>query len=143
MQACFRAGNPLGCWMIMCMFCQLPDVAPPGVPRLRGSGERQCSVNRGSRREEADFKNGNIMEPRHLGCNKGFKLSLAAAICAFLLTSTARAAENESLQIRLNTVGYLPGAEKQASIAAPGTNFTVIRVADNSTAFTGKITGPA
>ena len=80
------------------------------------------------------------MEPRHLGCYKGFKLSLAAAICAFLLTSTARAAENESLPIRLNTVGYLPNAEKQATIAAPCANFTVVRVTDGSTAFKGKAT---
>src|SRR5208282_3019208 len=64
------------------------------------------------------------------------------ALLAVLLANPAWAADTESLQIRLNTVGYLPGAEKQAAIAAPGTNFTVIRLADRSTVFTGKITGP-
>ena len=51
-------------------------------------------------------------------------------------------AADESSAIRLNTVGYLPRAEKQVSIAAPCTNFTVVRVSDNQTVFTGKITGP-
>jgi endoglucanase len=59
----------------------------------------------------------------------------------FIVSASALAA-NESLPIRLNTVGYQPNAAKQASIAAPGTNFTVLRLADNSTAFTGEITGP-
>jgi len=59
----------------------------------------------------------------------------------FVLSASAPAA-NESLQIRLNTVGYLPAAEKLATIAAPGTNFTILRLADNTTAFTGKISGP-
>ena len=57
------------------------------------------------------------------------------------MTFSVQAAD-ESPLIRLNTVGYLPRAEKRASIAVPGTNFTVIRLADNSTVFTGKITGP-
>ncbi|MFZ0826164.1 MAG: glycoside hydrolase family 9 protein [Verrucomicrobiia bacterium] len=59
-----------------------------------------------------------------------------------LLIHSARAAEEVSLQIRLNTVGYLPGAEKQATIAAPGTNFIVIRLADNATVLSGRVTGP-
>jgi endoglucanase len=66
----------------------------------------------------------------------------AFTLLAILLINPARAAEQESPPIRLNTVGYLPGAEKQATIAAPGTNFTVIRLADNTTAFAGMITGP-
>ena len=70
------------------------------------------------------------------------RIGWAFALLTVLLINSGRAAENESLQIRLNTVGYLPGAEKQAAIAAPGTNFTVIRLSDNSTVFTGYITGP-
>jgi endoglucanase len=64
------------------------------------------------------------------------------ALAAFLFIIPAQAAENESLQIRLNTVGYLPGAKKQATIAAPGTNFAVICLSDHATVFTGRITGP-
>jgi endoglucanase len=60
----------------------------------------------------------------------------------FILPASALAA-NESLSIRLNTIGYLPGTEKQAAIAAIGTNFTVLRLADNATGFTGKVTSPA
>jgi endoglucanase len=51
-------------------------------------------------------------------------------------------AAGESTAIRLNTVGYLPGAEKQASIAVPCTNFTVVRLPDNTAVFSGKTTGP-
>lgn len=54
-----------------------------------------------------------------------------------------RAAESEPTLIRFNTVGYLPKAEKQASIAAPCTNFTVLRLPDQTVALTGKVTGPA
>ena len=70
-----------------------------------------------------------------------FVLSPAIAFCAVVLATTALAAD-ESSAIRLNTVGYLPKAEKHVSIAAPGTNFAVVRVADNKTVSTGKITGP-
>ena len=61
---------------------------------------------------------------------------------AVLFFSAARAAENPSLLIHLNTVGYLPDAEKRASIAAPCSSFTVVRVSDNATIFSGKVTGP-
>jgi endoglucanase len=63
---------------------------------------------------------------------------------AFQAISFARPAwaAGESTAIRLNTVGYLPYAEKQASIALPCTNFTVVRLPDNATVFSGKTTGP-
>jgi endoglucanase len=51
------------------------------------------------------------------------------------------AAEEKPL-IRLNTVGYLPGGEKKAAIAASCTNFTVVRVKDGSKVFAGRVTGP-
>jgi endoglucanase len=69
------------------------------------------------------------------------KIYWAFVLLATLLINPAWAAE-ESLPIRFNTVGYLPNAEKQATIAAPCANFTVIRVTDGSTAFQGKATGP-
>jgi endoglucanase len=72
---------------------------------------------------------------------RGGKICLTAAFLSISLMNLAGAAE-ESLSIRLNTVGYLPGAKKQASIAAPCRNFAVIRVADGSTVFKGKVTGP-
>ena len=69
------------------------------------------------------------------------KIYWAFVLLATLLINPAWAAA-ESLQIRFNTVGYLPNAEKQATIAAPCANFTVVRVTDGSTAFQGKATGP-
>lgn len=60
-----------------------------------------------------------------------------------LLPVPRSAAVQATSSIRLNTVGYPPGAQKAASIALPCTNFAVIRVADGSTVFQGAVTGPA
>lgn len=76
------------------------------------------------------FLNQNILRPCLLG------LLLTAAWGASSLTAA------ETSAIRLNSVGYLPKAEKHASITATGTNFTVVRVSDNKAVGTGKITGP-
>jgi len=62
---------------------------------------------------------------------------------AALALPAAQAADSEPILIRLNTVGFLPEAEKLASIAAPCTNFSVLRLPDLSVAFTGKVSGPA
>jgi endoglucanase len=70
----------------------------------------------------------------------GGKICLMAVILAIFIMNPARAAESPS--IRLNTVGYLPLATKQASIGAPCTNFAVIRVADGKAVFQGQATGP-
>jgi endoglucanase len=65
-------------------------------------------------------------------------LGLALLTCVHL----AEAAD-ATTKIRLNTVGYLPGRPKRATIAAPCTQFRVVRVDDSATAFEGKATGPA
>jgi endoglucanase len=44
--------------------------------------------------------------------------------------------------IRLNTIGYLPNAPKQATIAVPCGEFTVRRIADGTTVYSGQVTGP-
>lgn len=67
---------------------------------------------------------------------------LALSWLAVPLLSVASAANEATLLVRLNTVGYLPSAQKQASIAAPCTNFTVVRLSDGATVFRGKTTGP-
>ena len=64
-----------------------------------------------------------------------------AAVLSLSLMSLA-AATNDAPPIRLNTVGYLPSAKKQASLASPGRTFTVVRVSDGATVWQGKITGP-
>jgi endoglucanase len=63
-------------------------------------------------------------------------------LLAIAFSATAVQAADESSTIRLNTVGYLPKAEKVVSIATPCTNFAVVRISDNSTVCAGKITGP-
>ncbi len=74
----------------------------------------------------------------HPTCSRAvIVLSLALSLWA----NSLRAEEAAPL-IRLDTVGYLPAAPKQASIAAPCTNFVVVRVADGSQCLTGAVTGP-
>ena len=68
-------------------------------------------------------------------------VAFATVFLAFLPVHRAAAVEVPS-PIRLNTVGYPPGAVKQASIALPCTNFSVIRLSDGATVFAGTTTGP-
>ena len=69
------------------------------------------------------------------------KRYVVVAFLAILLMNVTGLAE-ESLQIRLNTVGYLPSAEKKAVIVAPATNFAVLRVADRAKVLSGVVSGP-
>jgi len=69
------------------------------------------------------------------------KMYLAAAVAAVSFLTAVWAAE-ESPKIRFNTIGYLPGKEKKASIATTCTQFAVVRVKDGSKAFEGATTGP-
>ncbi len=68
----------------------------------------------------------------------GWTFVLAAVLLGYL----AHSAETESLQIRLNTIGYLPNAIKQATIAASATNFIVIEHSKQMPAYSGRLTGP-
>ncbi len=55
----------------------------------------------------------------------------------------ARAAHGgEAPPIRLNTVGYLPDARKQASVSGAFETFTVVRIEDGGVAFSGSAQGP-
>jgi endoglucanase len=69
--------------------------------------------------------------------NPRFVVLLAAGLASLALPAGAAA-----LQIRLNTIGYLPDAEKKASIAAPCSEFAVVRVKDGAKIMTGRATGP-
>ncbi len=71
----------------------------------------------------------------------GARICPLLALLAVLLLNHAFGAD-ESLQIRLNTVGYPPGAEKKASIAAACTNFSVVRLPGRRPVFSGTVTGP-
>jgi endoglucanase len=66
------------------------------------------------------------------------KTALALGLLGCVLATTGQAA---APAIRLNTVGYLADAPKQASVAVAATNFTVVRP-DGSTVFSGSLTGP-
>ncbi len=60
-----------------------------------------------------------------------------AALALSLFAATGALASGD--QIRLNTVGFLPGHDKRASVAARCTEFAVVRAA----VFRGRMTGPA
>jgi endoglucanase len=66
---------------------------------------------------------------------------LFAVLCVALPLSVAEAQE-ASLAIRLNTVGYLPDSLKRASIAAECSQFAVVRAATDETVLAGAVTGP-
>ena len=61
------------------------------------------------------------------------------AACVLLVPRRALCADPA---IRLNTVGYLPGHEKRASVAARFTDFSVVADKDGAVVFRGKATGP-
>lgn len=44
--------------------------------------------------------------------------------------------------VRLNTLGYLPAARKQASVARPAERFVVVSTADDTPVLAGKLSGP-
>ena len=72
----------------------------------------------------------------------GEKHYVAVAFLAVLLMNATGLAE-ESLQIRLNTIGYTPSAGKKAVVAGTATNFFVVRVADGARMFSGRGSGIA
>lgn len=45
--------------------------------------------------------------------------------------------------IRLNTIGFLPDSQKRASIAAPCSEFTVVRLSDGARVISGRVGEPA
>jgi endoglucanase len=61
-------------------------------------------------------------------------------LLALSLLSPVRA--DEAVLIRFNSVGFLPHADKRATLAAPCAEFAVIRVADGAIVFRGHVTGP-
>ena len=66
---------------------------------------------------------------------------LTIAIAPIWSLAAVSAAE-EAPKIRLNTIGYLPGKEKKASVAAECSRFAVVRVKDNEKVLEGTAGGP-
>ncbi|MBN2413093.1 glycoside hydrolase family 9 protein [candidate division KSB1 bacterium] len=67
--------------------------------------------------------------------------NLLIFFCLILLcTDVAITAEED---IRLNSLGFLPGFEKKATIITQCTEFTVKNVSDGKIIFSGKVTGPS
>jgi endoglucanase len=71
----------------------------------------------------------------------GVKARRATLVLCLLFAATDARASGD--QIRLNTVGFLPGHDKRASVAARCTEFTVVRAKDGASIFRGRMTGPA
>jgi endoglucanase len=71
----------------------------------------------------------------------GTRICQLLALLAVLLLNPALGAD-KLVRIRLNTVGYLPNAEKKASITAACTNFFVVRLPSRLPVFYGAVTGP-
>jgi hypothetical protein len=65
---------------------------------------------------------------------------LAAGLGAYDGANTPLRADDAP--IRLNTVGFLPGHDKRASVAAECTEFAVVRTADGERVYTGRASAP-
>jgi len=70
------------------------------------------------------------------------KALLACATLAASLMLVPRRVSCAGSAIRLNTVGYLPGHEKRASVAARFSDFSVVDDASGAAVFRGRATGP-
>lgn len=63
-------------------------------------------------------------------------------LCPLLLSGSLKsvcASENASVQIKVDQVGYLPGADKLAIVTAAGTSFELKRSEDNVTVYKGAL----
>ncbi|WP_106541322.1 glycoside hydrolase family 9 protein [Prolixibacter denitrificans] len=58
------------------------------------------------------------------------------------LTACGAGPSGDTYPVRLNSVGFLPAKAKIATIIQPCSQFEVKRLADDSTVFSGKVTGP-
>jgi endoglucanase len=67
---------------------------------------------------------------------------VCAALAACATLTPAQGARGADARIRLNTVGYLPGHEKRASVAARFTDFSVVAEHGGAVVFRGKAAGP-
>ena len=80
--------------------------------------------------------------PSSPGARRGVQQSRwALALLVMLLLNPARGDE-VTLAIRLNTVGYVPQAEKKATVVAPCTAFAVVQLPEGRRVFSGHVTGP-
>ena len=70
---------------------------------------------------------------------RGCSLAVLSLACIF----QAAFAAADAPKIRMNTIGYLPGREHRASIAADCINFTVVRLKDGAKVFEAAVSGPA
>jgi len=68
------------------------------------------------------------------------KKRFIAATIILLLHVTAVLGANSD--IRLNSLGFLPGMQKKATIVTKCSGFTVKKVANDETVYSGKVTGP-
>jgi endoglucanase len=74
---------------------------------------------------------------------KFHSLAMASIGLALVALPAPALAADATTQIRLNTVGFIPGKEKKASIAATNcADFSVVRVKDGAVVFQGTVTGP-
>lgn len=60
----------------------------------------------------------------------------------FLISMACDSPEEHSFSIHLNSVGFLPAAEKQATIIGQAKQFILKQASDNTIVFEGKTTGP-
>ncbi len=79
----------------------------------------------------------------HIARFSTLSISVILLSIVFLaMAQSACASEEGSLQIKVDQVGYLPGAPKLAVVTASAKTFEVKRASDNATIFKGKLSAP-
>ena len=69
-------------------------------------------------------------------------VSLVIIIGGCAGSDTAKEPARVSEDIRLNSLGYLPAAQKRATIISRCSNFTINEFSKGNTVYSGKVTGP-
>ncbi len=69
-------------------------------------------------------------------------MKMRLVLAAIMLLAAFDPAWSADSDIRLNSLGFLPALSKKASITASCTDFTVRKVSDDSTVYSGQATGP-
>jgi len=71
-----------------------------------------------------------------------FFSSVLFFIFSVAISSAASGSQDRSVRIKVDQVGYLPGAQKLAIVTAPATSFEVKRLTDHITVFQGTLGSP-
>jgi len=69
-------------------------------------------------------------------------MKIRLIIGTILFLSSIAGASGADIDIRLNSLGFLPGMSKKATISADCSSFSVKKASNGETVYSGRVTGP-